>query len=124
MRSAQILVVAVATLCLASECASTTGSHDPAVVRAGLSIATTVPAGMHGMAWNLIRVTGPEIRVSVSKSGCTFPRGFAVATSKDAVVISAYGQRAAGFCTSDMTTVIQTLTLSDPLGTRRLMHGA
>jgi hypothetical protein len=124
--SAQVFVAALASLCLVSSCASdvgrNAGTHDP--VSARLKLSAAVPQGMRALPWSLIHASGREIRVSVSKSGCTFPRGFAVATSKDAVVITAYGQRAAGFCTSDMTTAIETLVLSAPLGARRLVHRA
>jgi hypothetical protein len=123
--SAQVFVAALASLCLVSSCASdvgrNAGTHDPAGARLKLSAA--VPQGMRALPWSLIHASGREIRVSVSKSGCTAPRGFTVVASKDAVVISAYGRRARGWCTSEMTSLVETIKLSRPLGSRHLVHG-
>lgn len=119
-----VSVMVMVAILLAGCATNETGPVQPAAGEGGLQISSAIPAGMRTLPWSLLHLSGRHLTLSVRKSGCTAPRGVAVDASRRSVIISAYGPSAAGFCTSDEVSVIETLTLAAPVGARRpLLHG-
>lgn len=135
-----IVISALGLVVLASGCATNSGgqaatpppriapSTYPSTMASGPIPTVDQPSSDQvPLPWQLNRIDAAlnRIYLTINGQGCSSPQAVAVHETPATITITALGNKPTGTaCTAQLTTIVGYISLYDPIGQRRLIHGS